>query len=137
MAELNIQLKAKNNDQLFPRTKAEVVEGLTAAITAQIATAGTLKRQVVSELPASNIDPNTIYMVQKIDGGGAQNIYTEYMYIENAWEIIGDTAVDISGKADKATTLAGYGITDAYTKNEVDSALSSVAGDITYEVIEG
>lgn len=29
-----------------------------------------------------------------------------------------------SGKADKATTLAGYGITDAYTKTEVDTALS-------------
>lgn len=31
---------------------------------------------------------------------------------------------DISGKADKATTLAGYGITDAYTKTEVNSALA-------------
>jgi len=28
---------------------------------------------------------------------------------------------DISGKADKSTTLAGYGITDAYTKTELDS----------------
>ena len=33
---------------------------------------------------------------------------------------------DISGKADKATTLAGYGITDAYTKSELDGKLSSV-----------
>lgn len=31
----------------------------------------------------------------------------------------------ITGKADKATTLAGYGIGDAYTKNEVDAAISS------------
>ena len=30
----------------------------------------------------------------------------------------------VSGKADKATTLAGYGITDAYTKTAVDSALA-------------
>lgn len=29
--------------------------------------------------------------------------------------------VDVSNKADKATTLAGYGITDAYTKSEIDS----------------
>jgi phage-related tail fiber protein len=29
----------------------------------------------------------------------------------------------VSGKADKATTLAGYGITDAYTKTAVDTAL--------------
>ena len=31
---------------------------------------------------------------------------------------------DISGKADKATTLAGYGITNAYTKAEIDGKLS-------------
>ena len=31
----------------------------------------------------------------------------------------------ITGKADKATTLAGYGIGDAYTKSEVDAAISS------------
>lgn len=30
----------------------------------------------------------------------------------------------ISGKADKATTLSGYGITNAYTKSETDTALS-------------
>ena len=33
---------------------------------------------------------------------------------------------NISGKADKSTTLSGYGITDAYTKTEVDSKLSAV-----------
>ena len=31
----------------------------------------------------------------------------------------------ISGKADKSTTLAGYGITDAYTKTETNSAIDS------------
>ena len=33
---------------------------------------------------------------------------------------------DISGKADKATTLSGYGITDAYTKSEIDSMIGDV-----------
>lgn len=33
--------------------------------------------------------------------------------------------VDISGKADVATTLTGYGITDAYTKTETDSAITT------------
>ena len=32
-------------------------------------------------------------------------------------------ASDIANKADKATTLAGYGISDAYTKTEVDGAI--------------
>ena len=34
------------------------------------------------------------------------------------------TQQDISGKADKSTTLAGYGIANAYTKSEVDALVS-------------
>ena len=33
---------------------------------------------------------------------------------------------DISGKADSATTLSGYGITDAYTKTQVDALIPTV-----------
>ena len=33
---------------------------------------------------------------------------------------------DISGKANKAITLSGYGITDAYTKTEVDTKLGNI-----------
>ena len=36
------------------------------------------------------------------------------------------TQAALDEKADKATTLAGYGITDAYTKEEVDAKVSSV-----------
>ena len=36
----------------------------------------------------------------------------------------------LGNKADASTTLSGYGITDAYTKTEVDTALSS-KGDVT------
>lgn len=36
------------------------------------------------------------------------------------------TTTDLNGKADKATTLAGYNIGDAYTKSEVDAKVSSV-----------
>ena len=40
---------------------------------------------------------------------------------------------DISGKADKATTLAGYGITDAYTKAEVDAKISAGTGGSIFD----
>ena len=36
------------------------------------------------------------------------------------------SATDFNNKADKATTISGYGITDAYTKTEVDTKLSTV-----------
>lgn len=44
----------------------------------------------------------------------------------------------ISGKADKATTLSGYGITNAYTKTETDTAISTAIAGITgvsFEVV--
>ena len=43
-------------------------------------------------------------------------------------------ATKINGKADSATTLAGYGITDAYTKTQVDDAISNLNSNDTYEV---
>ena len=39
------------------------------------------------------------------------------------------TKTDLAGKADKATTLAGYGITDGATKTELNTKLSTVATD--------
>ena len=41
---------------------------------------------------------------------------------------------DVSGKADKATTLSGYGIGDAYTKSEVDAALNTKQDTLTLTV---
>ena len=38
--------------------------------------------------------------------------------------------VDVSGKADKATTLAGYGITDAYKKIEINQMFNQVDADL-------
>lgn len=37
----------------------------------------------------------------------------------------------ISGKANKSTTLSGYGITDAPTKTEMSSAIASAVGGVT------
>ena len=38
--------------------------------------------------------------------------------------------INISDKADKATTLVGYGITDAYTKTEVNAAIQTAIGGV-------
>lgn len=54
------------------------------------------------------------------DGG---NLYLNTFVLQQS----GMTSLQesITGKADKATTLAGYGIGDAYTKEEVDMAISA------------
>jgi hypothetical protein len=46
--------------------------------------------------------------------------------------LVKDVADLQSGKANTATTLAGYGITDAYTKQEVNTAIAGSANTATY-----
>ena len=59
------------------------------------------------------------------------------LYLDSAWHKVSTGIAlkseipDISGKADKSTTLAGYGIGDAYTKGEVDDALAGKQDTLT------
>lgn len=53
---------------------------------------GALKREIVETLPTEDIDTNTIYMVLNTEASTEGNVYDEYMYISNAWELIGSTA---------------------------------------------
>lgn len=47
-----------------------------------------------------------------------------------------ETSVNTSldNKADKATTLAGYGITDAYTKTEIDSTVTTLTENLNTKI---
>lgn len=82
-----------------------------SAIASAVADASHLKRQIVESLPDSNQDENTIYMLKKTGGSTAQNAYDEYMWLNNAWEKIGDTAVDLTNYVTTESlnsTLANY-----------------------------
>lgn len=61
----------------------------------------------------------------------ADNVYTKEEVNTELGKKADKTTVEtltttVDGKADKATTISGYGITDAYTKTEVDAKVSSV-----------
>lgn len=53
---------------------------------------------VVNELPETG-EPNIIYLVPK-QTTGDNDIFDEYIWVENDWELIGSTTIDISGKQD-------------------------------------
>ena len=110
------------------KTNWEILDQKVADVTAlQQAVAGALHREIVESLPTTDIDPNTIYMI--LSGTSAtENVYNEYMYVNNAWELIGTSATDL---------------TNYYTKAEVDgklllkasaSDLTSHTGDTTIHV---
>lgn len=50
--------------------------------------------EIVQSLPQSNISTSKIYLVAK-QTSGTNQVYTEYAYVNNAWEIIGDTSMSI------------------------------------------
>ena len=110
------------------KTNWEILDQKVADVTAlQQAVAGALHREIVESLPTTDIDPNTIYMI--LSGTSAtENVYDEYMYVNNAWELIGTSATDL---------------TNYYTKGDVDgllllkanaSDLTSHTGDTTIHV---
>jgi hypothetical protein len=96
------------------KTNWEILDQKVADVTAlQQAVAGALHREIVESLPTTDIDPNTIYMV--LSGTSAtENVYNEYMYVNNAWELIGTSATDL---------------TNYYTKGEIDGKLLLKAND--------
>ena len=65
---------------------------------------------VVDELPASEISLTTVYLVKTSET--ADNMYTEYIYVNNVWEKLGEQKVDL---------------TDYYTKNQIDNFLNEKA----------
>lgn len=62
----------------------------------------------------------------------AYNTFTELAaYIAEHQEVSDALSAAIGTKADKATTLAGYGIADAYTKTQVDSKIADAISTAT------
>ena len=54
--------------------------------------------QVVTELPTQDISASTIYL-HKNPGEQNQNLYTEYVYVNNSWEQLGAQTVDLTNYA--------------------------------------
>ena len=52
--------------------------------------------KVVSALPATG-DESTIYLLKS--GGDEGNLYTEYLYVNGAWEMLGTQSLNLSGYA--------------------------------------
>lgn len=71
---------------------------------------------VVEELPNDNIDEHTIYFVPKTKTE-QNDVYDEFIYINNGWEHIGTTEVDLSSY---------------YKKDEIDAKLEAVEGNEVY-----
>lgn len=88
--EIPTNISQLNNDKNF-KTEAE--------IKTLINNSSKLKKEVVTSLPSTGKD-DVIYLLK--NKSDENNVYTEYLWIDSKWEIIGDTKIDLSGYAKKS-----------------------------------
>ena len=74
----------------------QTASDVTSAINSAIAGITGISFEVVQTLPATG-DAGTIYLLSH--GGSGTNVYDEYIYVNNAWEMIGTTAADFTNVA--------------------------------------
>lgn len=87
----------------------------------------TLKKEVVAQLPSTGQD-DVIYLVKDAKGK-ANNVYLEYLWINNAFELIGSTEVDLSGYAKTSEV-------DTKINNiKIPNKLSELTDDSTHRLV--
>lgn len=94
--------------------------------------------EVVESLPVDNISGTTVYLVKEKDSVG--DLYTEYIYVNGAWENLGKQTVDLSSysttekmNAAISAAIADLKIGDYYKKTEVDNLLKTKADSSVLE----
>ena len=83
---------------------------------------GALRRKIVSSLPTQDIESNVVYMILKQEGDDG-DYYTEYLYIEDKWEIIGSTQMKVDAALSSDSTNP---VQNKVIKVALDEKLSKV-----------
>ena len=110
-----LALKANAAD-VYGKSETYTKTEVETYVNNQIGSAGHLKREIVKALPeVETANADTIYMVKKSGGLVDRDHYEEYMIINDAWEMIGDTFVDLTNYA---------------TKNDVAGEVEALEGKI-------
>lgn len=95
---------------------------------------------VVSSLPTSNISGTTVYLVR--NGSNSGNLYTEYIYSNGAWEILGSQEVDLTGytKQEEVSEMIAtefeIQLENFYDKGEIDVLLDDVRNEVDMKLDE-
>lgn len=114
-------------------TDAYTTTQTDSKIAEAVAAADHLKREIVEALPdVGDADENTIYMVPQggsiEDPGTSTSHYNEYMLINDAFELVGSSQVDLSGYATETFVTSAIGA--------LDVADTAVANQYVSQVVE-
>ena len=130
--EISDQIKASIIDDLESTDPNKVLSAKQGnVLKTMIGNLANLQISVVNTLPLTG-ETNIIYLVKK--EGTTPDIHDEYVYVEDTWEKIGNTDVDLSNyytKDQVYTKDEVYTKNEVYTKAEVEDKLSdSGLGDV-------
>lgn len=87
------------NDKGY-QTEQQVEDKINEMVSDEIGQITTFSFQIVDSLPSTGTS-NHIYLVPVSGAKEAENYYEEYCYINNKWELIGTTQVDLTPYAKK------------------------------------
>lgn len=107
----------------------KVVENLKKDIKAEVVNNDHLKRAVVETLPeVAAADSNTIYMVKDTSGAG-EDLYNEYMVIEDKFELMGKSKTDLKDYPKKSEVTAQVQAAQQEAQEAAKTYADSLAGD--------
>lgn len=118
-------LSADSTNTEIPTAKA-VVDFVTGKVTTDITA---LEKKVTANAGNISTLQGQMAIVQGSDSTEGSIAKAEADAKEYANQLVGALSTTVNGKADKADTLAGYGIGDAYTKTQVDTAIETAVAN--------
>ena len=123
----SLALKANVAD-VYTKEEVYTKSEIETYVASEIGSAGHLNREIVEALPeVAEADVDTIYMVKKTGGLVDRDHYEEYMVINGAWEMIGDTFVDLSNYVDNDTLNTEIGVIEAAIELKADAETVNAA----------
>lgn len=120
-----------NLDDLQTNNKNSLVSAINEILVGSGSGAG-INIQIVDELPTENISLTTIYFKHMVTTK-PHNVYEEWMYINDAWELIGTTEMDLSGYA----TTAMVGDLSTLKTTDKDSVVDAVNELVDKQLVAG
>lgn len=97
LSVVTLALARKNAKKQADIAVAKAVAAANAYTDQKISQIISFTIEIVDELPPlSEADPHVIYFVAKEDPSGEADSYNEYIKIDNKWELIGTTELDLS-----------------------------------------
>lgn len=104
-----------NNNQLTNGAGYQTASQVNSLISSAIAGIQGISYSIVATLPATG-EAGVIYLIS--NSGSNSNVYDEYIYVNNGFEKIGTTDIDLTGFV-QTTDLV------AITNNEIDTIVAS------------